>query len=285
MTRTRKWMLAMAAACGLLALAFLWLHLTTERALRVQSTLAWSPLPSGDPAEGARLARVMGCTACHGPALEGRVFVEIPYVARLVAPNLTVARSRYPDAAFQQLMRSGAKSDGKLALVMPNKAFQRLRDDQLADLFAFLQATPAVDDGLPPRWIGPLARIGMLSGEYDIDAMRADPPESPPVLADRAQPDHGRHLLQVACGECHGLDFAGDPQAGTPPLSVLLAYDLPAFARLMREGVTLAGGESASGFMSAVARHRFGVLRDDEIAAMKAVFPAPGDDHAGRPPH
>ena len=50
---------------------------------------------------------------------------------------------------------------------------------------------------------------------------------------------------------------------------VAKAYDDAEFDRLMREGITKAGGESASGMMSAVARDRFSALTDEEVAALK----------------
>jgi len=40
-------------------------------------------------AEGERLARITGCTGCHGPTMAARVFILIPNVARLIAPYLT----------------------------------------------------------------------------------------------------------------------------------------------------------------------------------------------------
>ena len=40
----------------------------------------------------------------------------------------------------------------------------------------------------------------------------------------------------------------------------------------MSEGITLAGGKSASGMMSAVARNRFSHFKPDEVAAIKAYL-------------
>lgn len=251
--------------------------LATERELVVPPLLMTAPvrLPAGDVAEGERLTRVLGCRGCHGADLGGRVFVEIPHVARLVAPNLTQVRTRYDDRAFVRLMRSGAKADGRLALVMPSKAFQRLRDDQLSHLLAYLRAVPPVAHELPPTRIQLMARVGMLTGQYNLDDFRADKPESPAVLADRHEADAGRHLALVACSECHGMDLAGYPEEGTPSLVVARAYDEAEFARLMREGITKAGGESASGMMSAVARDRFAALTDQEVAALKRFLDRP----------
>lgn len=166
-------------------------------------------------------------------------------------------------------MRAATKADGRLAVSMPNKAHQRLNDQELADLWAYIHSLPEVEDELPATSIRPLARIGIVTGEYDVDDLRADAPESAMVLADRQHPDPGRRMLQLACGECHGVHMAGFPEDAVPPLAVLKGYSQEQFVRLMHEGKTAAGVDSASGMMSRVARHRFSILTEDEVRAMK----------------
>jgi mono/diheme cytochrome c family protein len=258
---------------GLAGIAVLALHVHTERLLsRPVETPPLAPLPQGDPGEGARLSQVLGCGACHGPDLGGMIFVEIPNVARIVAPNLTEARENYDDPGLQRLLRTGVKADGRLAMVMPNKAFQRLTDQQVADVIAYVRDAPRVEKTMPRTRLTPLARLGVILGEYDVEEMRADPPESQSVLADRNHPDRGRQLAQVVCGECHGLDFQGFPADAVPPLDVVGTYSLEEFTRLMREGLTRSGGETSTGFMSEVARYRFTALTDGEIDAIRSHF-------------
>jgi cytochrome c553 len=266
----RRVVLAMAAAGVLLAAGYGYAYLFTERLLTGDTLTTLPALAPGDAVEGARLARVLGCTACHGASLEGLVFIEIPHVARLVAPNLTVVRDHYDDAAFVRLMRAGTKFDGRIPLAMPNKVHQRFTDSQVADMLAYLRAAPRVDEEPAPTVLRPLGRVAVALGEYDLSDIRAEPSESPQVLADRHHPDPSRQLLQAACGECHGLDLSGYPDEGIPPLAVVKAYTPEEFARLLREGITNAGTESATGRMSRVARHRFKSLTDDEIIGMKA---------------
>lgn len=269
----RRVLVGLGALAFALGVAYAGVHLYTERALRVAPANApLGRLPAGNAEEGGRLARVLGCRGCHDADLGGRVFADIPNVARLVAPNLTRLRADYDEDDFLRLMRAGAKQDGSLALVMPNKSHQRLTDQQLADLYAYLHSAPDSGRELPPTQLRPLGRLGIVLGEYDLEDLRADAPESAAVLADRGEADRGRHLALVACGECHGLDLAGAPGDGTPPLVVAKAYSEAEFIRLMREGVTKAGTESASGLMSRVARSRFAHLTDAEVAALKAFL-------------
>lgn len=258
---------------GAVGIAVLALHLHTERLLsRPVDIPPLAPLPQGDAGEGARLSQVLGCGACHGPDLGGMIFTEIPNVARIVAPNLTEVREQYDDAGLQRLLRTGVKANDRLALVMPNKAFQRLTDQQVADVIAWVRDAPRVEKTMPRTRLTPLARLGVVLGEYDVEEMRADPPESQSVLADRNHPDRGRHLAQVVCGECHGLDFQGFPADAVPPLDVVGTYSLEEFTRLMREGLTRSGGETSTGFMSEVARYRFTALTDGEIDAIRSHF-------------
>ncbi len=257
----------------LLGLAYGGLYLYTERALRVPPpAVALGQLPVGDAGTGARLAQVLGCRGCHTDDLGGSVLEDIPNVVRLVAPNLTRRRGEYDETAFLRLMRAGTKSDGRLALVMPNKSHQRLTDQQLADLFAYMHSVPVVERDLPPLRLRPLGRLAIVLGEVDLEDMAADLPESRAVIADRNEADRGRHLALVACSHCHGVNFAGYPEEGSPPLLVAKAYSADEFARLMREGLTKAGTESASGLMSEAARESFVHLNDEEIAALKAFL-------------
>ena len=276
MTYRKRWtklvLRGLGVLAGVLLLAWGALYVYTERAMQGADYSVATVLPKGDAVAGERLARVYGCSGCHGRQLQGDVFADIPHVARLVAPNLTVARDRYDQKAFIRLMRAGTKADGRLALAMPNKAHQRLTDQQLADLEAFMRAVPVVANQLPASSVHTLGRIGVLTGAYDLDEMRADPPGSTQVIADRNQPDHTRHFVQTACSECHGLDLQGYPEDGVPPLVIARAYDAQQFLRLLHEGKTLAGTESASGLMSTVARSRFSTLSAEEVADIKQVL-------------
>lgn len=277
MRNGRRWIRAagwaFASLVGLCLVAWGALYLHTERLLRgTTMPQQAAALPHGDAARGKRLGRILGCSGCHGEALAGNVFMDIPHVARLVAPNLTKARAQYDQAAFVRLMRAGTKADGRLAVAMPNKAHQRLTDQELADLRAYLLSVPETHNPLPATQIRPLARVGIVTGDYDIHDLRGDAPESADVLADRLRSHPGKRLLQVACSECHGIDLAGDPKNAVPPLAVLKGYTPEQFLRLMHEGKTAAGVDSATGFMSRVARYRFTALTEDDVRAMKAFI-------------
>src|SRR5687768_9416236 len=56
------------------------------------------PTATAEIAEGERLAHLTGCMHCHGDDLSGASPLDIPNVARFVAPNVTHSMRHYDDA-------------------------------------------------------------------------------------------------------------------------------------------------------------------------------------------
>ena len=67
-------------------------------------------------------------------------------------------------------------------------------------------------------------------------------------------------------------DLRGYEGDTAPNLAIAKAYSFEAFTRLMREGITLTGHESATGLMTMVARSRFSAYTDDELVALKTYL-------------
>jgi mono/diheme cytochrome c family protein len=258
----------------LLLTAWLGVHFYSNLKLRAPVLdVSAMALPPGDPVRGARLGAITGCSSCHDKDLGGNDFISEPYVFALVAPDLTRVRAKYDDAAFLRLFRANAKVDGKVAIGMPTEMQQRMTDQELADVIAYVRSAPPSADPVDGSTrLLPLGRLGLVTGEFE--AYVADPPESAVVLRDRAEPARGRHLALIACTECHGMDLKGGGK--TPPLAIAKAYTLAQFTTLMRTGKTLAGTDSASGMMSGVARRRFAAFTDDEIADLHAFAAGSG---------
>ena len=75
------------------------------------------------------------------------------------------------------------------------------------------------------------------------------------------------------CAECHGPSFRGaEPKPGlkTPDLSIVGAYGLPAFAKLMRTGVPASGKQLE--LMDDVSKNDFSHYDDEEMAALHAYL-------------
>src|SRR5688500_10558886 len=106
--------------------------------------------PKGDPVEGLRVAKRVGCTGCHMDNGRGGGFdIKTPTGDRLVAPNLTERRSLYDDPSLVALLREGKTHDGHRPLGMPVHMFQHLSDREIADVTAWLRTLPvAANPGL-----------------------------------------------------------------------------------------------------------------------------------------
>jgi len=242
----------------------------------------------GQVAEGERLAHVLGCVHCHGEGLRGARFFDEPLVARLYAPNLTLAAGGASDERLAQAIRQGVLLDGRGAFAMPSEMFATLTDDELAALLGYLRSLPASAERTPPASVGLLGRVGIVTRQFEpapaavARARGVEPFDAGPGLA------AGRHLAQVACSECHGADLGGAPPRGdvkaTPDLSLSTGYPLESFRSFLRTGVAI--GDRQLPLMSETARARFSRLTDAEIdelyAYLKARAEAPVRAAAGR---
>lgn len=225
--------------------------------------------------EGKRLAAAVGCQNCHGANLQGDVFVDIPYVARVHAPNLTLLAQQLSDAQLAQSIRQGVRPDGRALFGMPSEMYAHLSDDELAAVLGYVRSLPAAGAATAPNQWRVAGRVALLAEQI----------HPAPVLIAKTRTKHaldvgayaaGRHTALIACSECHGPDLGGLPRPfGDPPmpdLAIAAAYDADAFRRLMRTGI--ARGDRKVGLMSAVARSRFSHFTDEEIDQLHAYLKA-----------
>ncbi len=233
---------------------------------------AVATVPAGDPLEGARIARRVGCDGCHGEGGKGGEFdIKTPQGDRVVAPNLTATRGFYDDAGLARLLHEGKTHDGHRPFGMPVFMLQHLSDSEVRDISAWLHALPALDNpGLAETHITPATMKQLLDGTHpyanDInpDAGNVPPPTRPVEgLA------LGKYLAFTSCTECHGRDLNGFEGDDAPSLIVAKTYTAEHFRRLMKTGEVSAGGKSKTGFMSEIAAYRFSAMTDAEVAALK----------------
>ena len=227
----------------------------------------------GDPVEGLRVAKRVGCTGCHMDDGRGGGFdIKTPEGDHLVAPNLTERRTLYDDAGLAALLREGKTHDGHRPIGMPVHMLQRLSDREVADITAWLRALPVVaNPGLAQSSLSPASRKQVEAGTYPFDDDLPDPGNVPPAAPPTEALALGRHIAMTSCPECHGRELTGwGPDDPAPSLVVInKAYTPANFARLMKTGIASNGKDTATGSMSRVARDRFATLTDAEIAALK----------------
>lgn len=220
-------------------------------------------------ADAPRKLRVLRCLDCHGAGLRGAILFDQPRIARLYAPNLTLVAAKASDEQLARAVRQGIGADGRALVAMPSATFSRLDDDELAALIAAIRALPVGGKAMPPREVGPLGRLGLVSGKFHTqpELVRDYARKLPLDLGSRFSA--GRHIAASNCAECHGPDLTGgEPEPGViaPDLMVAGAYDLPTFTRLMRTGVPLGGRKLK--LMSSIARDDLSLMTDAEIGAL-----------------
>lgn len=280
MRRLLRWLgIAAVGLVGLAVVAAIVVYALSERVLRRDYALSSPafavalPTDSASLAEGRRLAVTRGCYGgCHGERLGGSVFYEKPGIAKLIAPDLTAAARRYSDAELERIVRHGVRPNGRSVFGMPSQSFQELSDEDLARILAFVRSQPPENGLAPTLRVGPLGRIGLVTGRFEPVAVivRRD---SVGATYRAARPDGddslalGRYVARTACAECHGGHLRGGLG---PALVVATAYTPAEFDHLLRtgEGKT----KRDLGLMSAVARSRFSKLTDGEVAALHAYL-------------
>jgi len=267
-----------------------------------------------DVARGAYIALLGDCAFCHtatgGAAFAGGLPLATPLGA-IYSSNITpdrdtgIGRYSFPD--FVRAMRDGIRPDGaRLYPAMPYTAYAKVSDDDLQDLFAYLQsavapvhaAAHATDIPWPLTMRWPLA---IWIGAFHDDAR---------FIADGArdvQWNRGAYLVQglAHCGSCHtprglflqekdlsgksNLYLSGSRLEGTSPINLrgndadgLGRWSAAAIVELLKAG---RNAESAvSGTMVDVVRHSTQDMSDQDLAAiavyLKSLSPAPASGRA-----
>jgi mono/diheme cytochrome c family protein len=279
MKRFFRWTgFTLAALISLALVAYAAIYLLAERELQkvYPSPVAAITVPT-DPesiAEGQRLATIHGCAnGCHGKTIEGGVLFDQPMIGTLVAPNLTVAVRKYDDAQLAAVIKNGVRPDGHSMMVMPSMAFTHLTDEDLGRIIAYLRSVPEASGPEASVKLGPLGRLGIVSGKFKTMAKTMIDAVAPPSAASK-EAEFGRYLATSACAECHGTDLRGADHGEfvATSLQITNAYSPEAFTSLLRTGVAL-GGRSA-GKMSAFAKSNLSHLSDAEISSLYAYLHA-----------
>ena len=187
------------------------------------STWAWSafrpkPLPSppelsaldGDAAEGAYLATIGNCAACHtrpdGPAYAGGVRFETPFGvlhSTNITPDPNSGIGAWSFGDFYQAMKHGVRPDGShLYPAFPYTFFAEMDDRDIASVFLHLQtldpqAAPAPSNEMYfPFGERRLLHFWKRLFHNDGDVARTPAPDAR---------DRGAYLVEAVahCGACH----------------------------------------------------------------------------------
>ena len=214
---------APAAACSLAAL-FFWTLLASGEA---------SAADQAQVQRGEALFKAADCTACHtdvkggGQPLAGGRPLATPF-GTFFSPNITSDKrdgiGAWSEVEFRQALRDGKGLHGEyLFPVFPYPSFTGMTDEDVAALYAYLEAQPAVAQPNKPHAVSfPFSwrflQIGWRTLFFSEGPLQ-------PVAGQSAEWNRGRYLAEavVHCQECHtprnimgGLKksqaFSGNPQ-------------------------------------------------------------------------
>ncbi len=221
-----KWSVAGVCACVLLAAgtALVGVQLAERKSQRrIQAQV----LPVAFPADAAALARgkylysSRGCADCHGANGAGREFINDGKGLRMAGPNISPGPGnvvlRYAPEDWVRTVRHGIKPDGRPVFIMPSEDYNRLTDEDLGALVAYVKALPPVSGSaavLELPW-----PVRMLYGFDAIrDAAQKIDHSLPPAKAvpEGINPAHGAYVANMCIG-CHGAGLSGGKIPGAPP--------------------------------------------------------------------
>ncbi|MEQ1770569.1 MAG: cytochrome c [Devosia sp.] len=253
----------------------------------------------GDVERGTYLIRLGGCVTCHtNPSnrdaeLAGGAGLATPF-GTFYPPNITASKTdgigNWTLAQFSNAMSNGEGPDGHFYPAFPYDSYTLMSDQEIADLFAALQTTTAIDTPSTPHEVGfpfniRLAMAGwkhlfFTPKRYEADASRSE------------QWNRGRYIVfgPGHCITCHsprnilgglekGKELSGNPAGGTggKAPSLLKAdlvkheYDPATLASVLLDGFT-PGFDVLGGAMGEVVRDETSQWTGADRAAVAAYL-------------
>lgn len=170
---------------------------------------------------GGYLFRSRGCSECHGVDGGGKVVIDDPNGLHVESPNITSgsgsAVNGYAEVDWVRAIRHGVDRAGHPLLIMPSEDYNRLTDEDLAALVAYVRALPPIADKPAsvrfPLIVQALYAFGVVRDAAEkID--HALPPSQPVPAGVTAE--HGAYVANMCIG-CHRRDLTGGTIAGAPP--------------------------------------------------------------------
>lgn len=277
MARLLRWAgYALASLLGIILIlaASLWLLSSVKLATRVDPRPEHLVQPTpAQLSDVERQARTLGCFSCHGEGLRGDKMFDEPLIGTVWAPNLTRVAAHATDEQLARAIRQGVGVDGRSLLVMPSEAFQHLSDQEVAALIAMIRHLPQAGATSPHNAYGPLGRLGIVLGKFKSAPELVSEYSVREPIAVGAQFESGRQLVITKCSACHNADLTGKeigPGDRSPDLTIVGAYDLPSFTKLLRTGVP--AGKQKLPMMGPTARSDLSHMTDPDIASIYAYL-------------
>ena len=256
---------------------------------------------SGEASSGEAVFWAAGCASCHAPRgasdrtiLAGGTELKSDF-GTFIAPNISPHPERgignWTLEQFATAMLEGTSPEGRHYYpAFPYASYARMADQDVADLWAFLQTLPETDAVTPPHDLAFPFNIRLAVGGWKFLYLNTDWVRP----AETAEMARGRYLVEALghCAECHtprdqfgGLDksrwMAGAPNPsgkGTIPglTPAQLKWSAGDISYYLESGFT-PDFDSAGGGMASVVQNQSNLASEDReaIAAyIKALPPA-----------
>jgi len=292
-------LVTVAIAAAALAAAALW-FLTAPVTIPASALAPHTP----DLANGRTMFLIGGCSSCHAvpeqedaTRLGGGLALNSPFGVFYV-PNISPDRKdgigAWSDAQFITAMVKGTSPAGEhLYPALPYTSYQRMRLDDLRDLFAYLKTLPAISGKVRDHALSFPFNIRRALGLWKLLFLDGKPFTSDP--AQSAQWNRGAYLVNGPghCAECHSprnalgaiiasRRFTGGPspngQGGVPDITQGKLHDwkVEELAETLATGMTADADLVGGLMMEVVANTRQLSAADREaIAVYLKSLPAP----------
>ena len=212
--------------------------------------------------------KVISCTAVEDSALFGK----------LMPRNLTSGRGGigniFADEDYVRAIRHGIGLDTKSLVIMPSQHYNKISDEDLGAIIAYLKSLPPVDNELDESGLNFLGRIIALFEGSLVPATVIDhtaPRATSPEVGVTAQ--YGEYLAEI-CTLCHGERLSGGSVSGDEdgpeapnitPGGALGNWTSSEFVQTIRTGTNPEGKLLDFEFMP---WNRFTQMTNDEIGAI-----------------
>jgi len=192
-----------------------------QRRVQAQVRPVAFPADSVALARGQYLYSSRGCADCHGANGAGREFINDGKGLRMAGPNISPGPGnvvlRYAPEDWVRTVRHGIKPDGRPVFIMPSEDYNRLTDEDLGALVAYVKAMPPASGSAAVLEL-PLPVRVLYGFDAIRDAAQKIDHRLPPAraVAEGINPAHGAYVANMCVG-CHGTGLSGGKIPGAPP--------------------------------------------------------------------
>ncbi len=170
--------------------------------------------------QGRYLFNTRGCADCHGSNGAGKTVIDSGGIL-VVSPNISAGERsavlHYKVEDWVRTLRHGVKPDGRPVMIMPSEDYNRLTDDDVASVIAYVRQLQPVPGRAATVQLPLTVKLMYATGRVKDAAEKIDhslPPSTPVDAA--VTVSHGAYVANT-CINCHGAGLSGGTIPGGPP--------------------------------------------------------------------